>query len=145
MDPEKNNVWQKHLETQIFQYNNESDVSYILKLKNDALSIPRINFYDKNVLYMFGLPIKTNHHCILVKIGSTNNFTQKHSKLEFEYYCKMHLIGIKFIRDQNTERKLHELLRTFFPENTEKIIIDGKKKKGVYKFSIPLLIQFNNI
>lgn len=82
--------------------------------------MPLIKYSRKNVLCMFALPVKTNHNYILIKIVSTNNFIQKRSKLESEYHCKIHLIGIKLIDTKDTEQKLHNLLRLFFPENIEK-------------------------
>ena len=87
------------------------------------------------LVYMFVVPIKTDHNYIMIKIGYTEKFQDKLNTLEAHYGTRFYFIKAKEVKGKNNEEEFHDSLKKKYPDLHEKeFYINGKKKLNYINF-----------
>jgi hypothetical protein len=115
---------------------------------NDLLS-RKINiskFNKISVIYFFIINNKNMNNCFICKIGFTENITNRIETLQNSYPgYKFHLIDLKEIDQQNSERQFNYNMRTTYPHLVIHKLEDiNKIVREIYYFNDILLAEFNN-
>lgn len=123
-----------------FDFDNKEDVKRIEDLICETMSIDISQYVHKHTLYFFVLTLKDKY--ILCKIGYTFDILQRLRDLRREYKCEFHLIGIKEIESEHSEKLFHKSIKMMCPEMYPKLKINGKLKEEVYYLNDKLINKF---
>lgn len=128
----------------ILSYNSFTDMMYVKHLITMGSNLSVSKYIGKHVLYMFIIPIKTNHRYVIAKIGYSEDIIDRYNTLKSEYKSDIFFIKAKIITGQKDEQKFHDLIKTYHKELIETHCVGSKEKTELYKFSPVLLNLFNS-
>ena len=89
------------------------------------------------------MPLKTDHNDIVVKIGYTEDITERFHTLESEYKCKPFFIKAKIISGKKDETAFHSFLKSKYEALMDSLYISKKKKTELYKLSPVLMYEYD--
>jgi len=121
-------------------YHSPNDVSYVRRLISMGAITPIRKFVNKHVMYLFIIPLQTNHHFVLIKIGYTEDLVERFTQLKNEYKSNLFFVKANVVNGQKDELKFHQLLKSYYPSIVENFSIDSKHKTELYKLS-PVIID----
>jgi len=126
-------------------YDNPYDMSQLYLLINQMSYQPIGSYVDRSVLYAFIVTIKRDHNNVIVKFGWTLDILERITKLQYEFGSNFYLIGIKPVKNEPVEKRLHAVLKHKFPDSIEPIKIKGKDKTELYKFNLLMMTEFDAV
>lgn len=134
----------KNKQYKIYNYMSHNDLSLLEMLIKEGANISLSKYIGKHVLYMFVIPIKTEHNDIIIKIGYTEDIIDRIRTLKVEYKTTVFLIRIKIITGKKDESKFHKSMVKLYPQLVEKYKIKNKNKVELYKMSDKILKEYDN-
>lgn len=132
------------IRSKVCRYDCYDDKQYLrfLIINGQNMSISR--YMDKPVLYMFIMPLKTNHKNIMITIGYTDDIIGHWGVVETEFKCRAYLIKVKIIGGKHDEENFCTMLKQCHPDLVEQYIIDDNEMTGLYKLSPTIIRLFDD-
>jgi len=126
-------------------YNNPIYDKLIKDLILKGSKIPLQKYAEQHVLYFFIITIadQTKLNRIFCKIGYTADIIERIKSLRMEYACQIFLIGLKYIKSEQYEKKFHNNIKTNKKHLVYPMQINGKDKDEIYIFDIDLYNEFD--
>lgn len=129
-----------NIERHICSYDSISDMLYIKSLIFEGSLIQIGRYNKKQVMYLFIIPLKTNHRYVIIKIGYTNDIIKRIISLQDEYKSKCYLISLHLINGRPNEETFHDNMKIMYPHLIQEYKIKKTDKTELYKLS-PIIID----
>lgn len=126
-------------------YDNPLYNDLVKDLVKKGAAIPLQKYADQHVLYCFIITIsdKENLNRIFCKIGYTSDIIKRIKSLRTEYYCGIYLIGLKYVQNEQAEKKFHASIKTAKKYLVYQMQLNGKDKDEIYIFDRKLYNEFD--
>ena len=128
-------------------YDNNSYKNIVSRLVNIGSKIPISKYMEQHVMYLFIITINdpNNNNRIFCKIGYSADIIERFKSLRTEYICDIYLIELKYVKNEQDEKKFHKMMRETKPELCLKMKLNNREKDEVYVFDLRLYNEFHNI
>jgi hypothetical protein len=127
-------------------YDNPVYSEYVKDLIKNGTTISIQKYMEQHVLYFFVITLKdfSTSNRICCKIGYSADIIKRMKSLRCEYNCGIYLIGIKYIKNEQDEKKFHESVKLTMPNLIYPMQIGNNTKDEVYIFDKQLFQAFND-
>lgn len=128
-------------------FSNPRFYEYVKKLVNDGSAINIGSYNDQNIMYLCITTMKDqeNKHRLFCKIGYSTDICNRIKSLKSDYGCDFYLIGIKYVKNEKTEKEFHSNMKEIHPELSMNITISKKSKEEIYILNKIIVNEFMSI
>lgn len=125
-------------------YDNIELVDFIKKEIQICKTMNWHKYCEMHVMYFFVITLSdpSEQNRILCKIGYTADIIERIKSLEYEYKCRVYLLGMKTVKREQDEKQFHTELKRKYPEYIVNIKINKHEKDEVYVFDKNLYKSF---
>ena len=144
-DQDCNTIVVNNTNQKTFPHNSPEDCNLIRKLIRNGSHVTLTEFINKNVIYLVLIAINNSNNFIIIKIGFTDNITDRLRTLKLEYKADVTLLAARYVNTRSEEEHLHRLLHIKYPECVFNYAINGKNKNELYVLSQNIVNEFSKI
>lgn len=128
-------------------YANPYYSNMIKVLINNGSNILLQKYAKQHVLYFFIITINDidDKNRIFCKIGYSSDIIGRIKTLQDEYNCKIYLIGLKIIKNEQVEQEFHKAIKMTKKHLVYPLQLNGKDKGEVYIFDEQLYKEFEAV